>query len=332
MLGHEPATADAGFRVALAGEHAFDEFHARPYAARVLPAAAGTAEPFAQQRAGQDQPTLVLLQLTGQRRGLAGGTHADADQRGQERRRDRQTRALGNVVDAGRNFQTATRPDHARQQVGETLARTFDARRHNARGDDRRLQQAEVVLRKVEYLSQVGDVRCRPQVNADQAEQRLFDHPQVGLDGRARRRVAPVYAQVNGDVEHFGPLGEIHAQEEDVAPAAMREVHAHWRALTQNRVGAVERVSPEQFRPQAQGVIGRVPHAKHPLVAAHRPHTASDLVSQRLERQPVVGRRQGTRDSVAGTLRSLHRQKVVNGLFESALQQVLVALEGNERP
>ena len=59
---HEAAAADAEFRIAFAGEHAANEFHARPHAAGILPAAAGAAEPFAEQRARQHQPAFVLLQ------------------------------------------------------------------------------------------------------------------------------------------------------------------------------------------------------------------------------------------------------------------------------
>ena len=49
-----------------------------------------------------------------------------------------------------------------------------------------------------------------------------------------------------------------------------------------------------------------------------------------LEREAVVGCRQGARDGITGTFRLLHRQKMINGLFKSALEQVLVALEGDE--
>jgi hypothetical protein len=37
----------------------------------------------------------------------------------------------------------------------------------------------------------------------------------------------PAHAQVDGDVEHARAFGEIHAQKEDVAPAAVTEVHTH---------------------------------------------------------------------------------------------------------
>ena len=77
-------------------------------------------------------------------------------------------------------------------------------------------------------------------------------------------------------------------------------------------------------------MIGRVAHAEHPLIAAHRAHAAADLVGQRLERQPVVSRRQGAGDGVAGAFRLLHCQEMIDGLLEPALEQVLVAFEGNE--
>ena len=111
-----------------------------------------------------------------------------------------------------------------------------------------------------------------------------------------------------------------------------REVHAHRRALAQDRVGAVARSRCEQFRPEAQRVVGRVPHAEHPLVAAHRAHAAAHLVGQRLKRQPVIGRRQRAGDGVAGAFGLLHREEVVDGLLEPALQQVLVAFERDQSP
>ena len=77
-------------------------------------------------------------------------------------------------------------------------------------------------------------------------------------------------------------------------------------------------------------MIGRVAHAEHPLVAAHRAHAAADLVGQRLKRQPVIGRRQGAGDGVAGAFGLLHRQEMVNGLLEPALEQMLVAFERDE--
>ena len=50
----QPAAADAEFRITGLGGGAFDEFDARPYAAGILPAAARTAEPLAENGAGGD--------------------------------------------------------------------------------------------------------------------------------------------------------------------------------------------------------------------------------------------------------------------------------------
>ena len=52
------------------------------------------------------------------------------------------------------NSKSAARPDQAREQIGQALARAFDARRHDAGGDDRRLEQAEIVARKIKNFGQ----------------------------------------------------------------------------------------------------------------------------------------------------------------------------------
>ena len=46
--------------------------------------------------------------------------------------------------------------------------------------------------------------------------------------------------------------------------------------------------------------------------------------------EPVVGRGQRAGDGVAGAVGLLHGQEVVNGLLEPALEQMLVAFEGNQ--
>ena len=60
VAGQQAAAADAVFRVVAAGEFALDELHARPDAAGVLPAAAGAAQPLAQDGARGDEAALVL--------------------------------------------------------------------------------------------------------------------------------------------------------------------------------------------------------------------------------------------------------------------------------
>ena len=51
MRRHQTAAADTKFRIVFSSSHATDELHARPGAARILPAAAGTAEPLAEYNA-----------------------------------------------------------------------------------------------------------------------------------------------------------------------------------------------------------------------------------------------------------------------------------------
>ena len=133
VLRHEATARDFKLGVALAGDDALDELHAGPDAAAVLPAAAGAAEPFAEERAGEDDAALVLLQLAGERSGLAGRAHEHADERAEEVRADGEPRAFRDVVHAGDEFQAAPRPDDAGEQLSETLPTAFNARRHNAR-------------------------------------------------------------------------------------------------------------------------------------------------------------------------------------------------------
>src|SRR5439155_5476132 len=68
-------------------------------------------------------------------------------------------------------------------------------------------------------------------------------------------------------------------------------------------------------------------HAKHPLIAAHRPHAAPHLIRQRLKPEPMIRRGQGTRNRILGALLLLRMYKDLNRLLKSALQQMRVALE-----
>ena len=121
----------------------------------------------------------------------------------------------------------------AREQFREPGARALDPGRHKARRDDRRLEQPEVVATEIKDIVDRRQLRLRAEVDAREANHRLRDHPEVGLDRRARGRVAAVHTEVDGDIQHPRALGEIHPQEEDVAPPAMGEVHAHRRELPQ---------------------------------------------------------------------------------------------------
>ncbi len=55
MFGHESAFGDAVFGVGFGGEFAFDQFDAGPDAAGVLPASAGSSDPFSKDGAGEDE-------------------------------------------------------------------------------------------------------------------------------------------------------------------------------------------------------------------------------------------------------------------------------------
>jgi hypothetical protein len=155
-----------------------------------------------------------------------------------------------------------------RARRSETLAGALDARRHDAAGDDRRLEQAEIVLREIEHLVEAGNLRGAAEVHAGEAQHRLLDHAQAGLDRRGWFPVAAVHGEIDRNVEHFGALGIVHAEEEDITPAAMREVHADRGALAQDGIKSARGIAPKKFRADAQRLVGRVAHAEHPLVAA----------------------------------------------------------------
>ena len=241
MVGQQAAEADAVFRIAGLGRAAFDHLHARPDAAGILPSAAGTAQPFAQDRPRGDQLSFRFAERAGERARLAGRPHADGDDGCQQVRRDGQAGTLGDVVHLADDFQPQPRSDQLGQHVGQRLAGAFQPGRNDAGGDHGRLEQPEIVLGEIEDVGQGGDVGLALQVDARQAEHRLVDDAEPGLDRRLRLGVAAADAQVDRDVQHACPLGKIHAQEEDVAPAAVREVHADRRPLDEDRKGLLRR-------------------------------------------------------------------------------------------
>ncbi len=222
-------------------------------------------------------------------------------------------------------------PTTRSKQLRQALAGAFDPGRDDPGRNHGRFEQAQVVLGEIEYLGQVRDVRGRTEINAGQAQAGFLDHAQVGFHRRAWIGVAPMHAEVDRHIEDFGSLGKVHAQKEDVAPAAMREVHADGRGFPQNRVGAVRRVTPKQLRPQAQRLIRGVSHAEHPLVAANGAHAAADLVGKGLERQPVVSCRQGAGDGIVGSGRPHGGQEMLDSFLEPPLEQVLKPMKWNFR-
>src|SRR5207253_279431 len=69
---------------------------------------------------------------------------------------------------------------------------------------------------------------------------------------------------------------------------------------------------------------------KHPLVAAHRTDAAPHLISQRLEGEPMVSRGQRAANRVGWPGGLLIFKKCFDGFLEAALEQMLVAVKGNQ--
>ena len=75
-------------------------------------------------------------------------------------------------------------PTMPRQQIGQALARTFNARRHDAGGDDGRLEQAQIIPGEIEDLGQLRDVGGGAEIHAGQPQDGLVNDAQIGLDRR----------------------------------------------------------------------------------------------------------------------------------------------------
>ena len=171
----------------------------------------------------------------GQRGGLPGGPHAGGDQAAEEVGRDGQARALGDVVDAADDLQPQPGADHARQQVGQALAGALDPGGTMPAAMTAALSRPEVVAGEVEDLGQAGDVGRGAQVDADQAQHRLVDHAEVGLDRRLGRGVAAAHAEVDRDVEHPRRPRGSPCRGRRCRSSAVGEVHPHGGALAQDR-------------------------------------------------------------------------------------------------
>ena len=260
---------------------------------------------------------------------LAGGAHARGDKRCQQAGGNRQARAFGNIVHLADDFDAVSGPAHQPgQQLRKRLRGAFHARRDDARSDHGRLEQAQVIAGEIEDFGDGGDFGGGLQIDARQAQNRLVDHPEVGFHRRLGRVPAgAAHAEIDGDVQHPRAFGKIHPQEEDVAPSAVRQVHAHGRGFAQNRKQRIGLPSRQQLRTDAQRIVGGMAGAEHPLVAAHGAHAAPHLVGQRLEAQRAICGGQRARDGRPRPARSLGRQEDVQRLLETALQQIGVSRE-----
>src|SRR5262249_25675291 len=88
----QPAPADSKFRVARLRLGSSNESHAGPDPAGILPSASGPPDPFAENRAGRDEPAFFFAQWAGEALGLSGRAHARGDEGAEQVRRNRQPR------------------------------------------------------------------------------------------------------------------------------------------------------------------------------------------------------------------------------------------------
>ncbi len=202
------------------------------------------------------------------------------------------------------------------------MVRPFERRGYEARGDDARLEQTEIVVAEIEQVPQVGHVLGGAQVYAGQTQQWLGDNPDIGFDGRPRTAVASVYAQVNRDVQNARALGIVHAQKKDIRPAAVAEIKADRRCLCQDGIEPFAGFETHHLGVDAQGMVHGVSHAEHPLVAPACAHAASHLVAQRLKGQVMIGFGQCAEERARRPVPFDGVEKAVNGFLEAAFEQI----------
>src|ERR1035438_1503137 len=170
---------------------------------------------------------------------LSGCSHADCDDAGQEAGGDSKPGAFRNIVHAGNDLDAGARfPREALEQGSQGLCRSLDPCRNDTASDYTRFQQAEIVAGKVEDFGNGGDVGGSLQIDTGQPYYRLVNHPEPSFDWRLRMRkglTLSTDSEIDGYIDDTCPFREIHSKEENIAPSAVREVHADGRDLTQNR-------------------------------------------------------------------------------------------------
>ena len=139
-----------------------------------------------------------------------------------------------------------------------------------------------------------------------------------------------MYAQIDGNIQHARAFWIIHSKEKNIAPGTMRQIHPHRGSFAQNGIGTPVADLLQQLRPNPQRLIFRMAHSEHPLIPAHRSHTAPDLVRQCLERQPMIGRGERARNCVVRPSGILHLQKNLDRLLEPPLKQMFVPFERDQ--
>ncbi len=136
-----------------------------------------------------------------------------------------------------------------------------------------------------------------------------------------------MHAEIDGDIEHARALGKIHAEEKDVAPRAVREIHAHRRALAQDRVRAVRsRGAAARARKRSGWSFGCPMRNIHWLPRTVRTLRRTWSASV-WKAEPVIrgGERAAQRGARAfGFLRG---EKDVDRLFKAPREELLVAVK-----
>ena len=137
--------------------------------------------------------------------------------------------------------------------------------------------------------------------------------------------MATSHGQIDRRINHLRAFGEIHAEEKDIAPAAVRKVHADGRAFAKNRIAAGGRRELQKFRANSQRNVGRMARPEHPLVPSHGSDAATNLIGQSLKRKPMIrfSQRAGERDRGAFLLQL--RQKYVESFRVAAVEHMLIA-------
>jgi hypothetical protein len=258
---------------------------------------------------------------------LPGGAHTGADEGGEEIGGDGEPGAFWDVVDRGDDLDPASGAGDAGEEFGEGCAGAFDPGRNDARGDDGGFEKAEVVFGKVEDVGERGDLGARFEIDGGEAKDGLVDDSEVGFDRRFWFGLVTVNGEVDGDVDDAGSLREVHAEEEDVRPSGVGQVHADGGAFAEDGEEVV--VLFQEFGTNAEGVIGGVAHAEHPLVAADGADGAADLVGEGLEGELVVGGGEGGGDAIGGAVLFLDVEEGVDGFFEVASEEAFVTSEGD---
>ena len=331
MIRQQASAADAEFRIALLGRNPVNKLNARPYPSGILPAAARASQPFAQNGARGHQAAVAFGQAAGERSDLIGRAHAHGNEAGEKAGGHCKARAAGNIVHLADDFDAVARlAGEMGQDVGERLRGPLHPRRHDAGSDHRGLEQPQIVVGKVEHFRNRAEVSAALQVDTRQAQHRLIDDTKPGFHGRlGSARVA--HAQVDGNVEHTRAFGEIHSQEEDVAPAAMAQVHTYRSSLSQDRKEMVGGLALQKFGVNAQGCVLGMGSAKHPLVAPNGAHAAAHLVGKSLKTERPIACRERAREGGARSRSGLGGEENVQSFLEPSLQQIGVAGKRNQR-